>query len=202
MHHTLSSSLTLELHISHRVLYLSPGQRLVTFAKLFHQGWLWWLPRDCCSPHWTCACLPFRVKWDLAHILGKILYRPPILTQDFGACFIWDRRPHASALLNISSMSGSAFDTRSCNGSRRSAGGNFPIATGSNASNFVNRTTTGTERITRISSRTPRWEGAYHSQDHIHRRTFPRSIGLLDRVCPLGCNTCTKHERNIATRLS
>ena len=86
--HTLSSSLTLELHISHRVLYLSPGQRLVTFAKLFHQGWLWWLSRDCCSPHWTCACLPFRIKWDLAHILGKILYRPPILTQDFGACFI------------------------------------------------------------------------------------------------------------------
>ena len=100
-------------------------------------------------------------------------------------------------------MSGSAFDNRSCNGSCRSTGANFRSATGSSASNFVNSTTTGTKQVTGISERAVvAGRRVHHSQDHIRQRTFPQNVGLLDRVCPLGCSTCTQRNQKITIRPS
>ena len=93
-------------------------------------------------------------------------------------------------------MSASAFDLRCGNGSFRSVGANFPIATVSSASNFVNSTTMGTEQITGMSSRRPWWQTIHRPQDHIHRKTFLQSVELLDRVCPSGCNTCRCRHSN------
>ena len=121
-----------------------------------------------------------------------------IWTYDFGGYLIWERRSHTRALLKIPLMSGFVFNSRSCNGSRRSPISSFPSATGNSASNLVNNTTTGTNEITSSKDNDEGSHGAHHFQGHILQRTFPRTVGSLDQAYPSEYNTYTTEHIQVS----